>query len=174
MNLLIDGYNLIPAIPELRRLLHQDLEAGREGLIKLLQAYKKSAPDTHSIMVIFDGKGGAGAPEREKKTGGIAVRFSRGEIADNLILRLLRKEKRGAVLVTSDRALGEAAAEHASAVIRTGEFTDRLLQAQFMDEEDRGGEEGPSPRQRLSTKKKGNPRKLSKKDRQKQRTLKKL
>ena len=32
MKLLIDGYNLIPAIPELGRVLRKDLEQGREGI----------------------------------------------------------------------------------------------------------------------------------------------
>ncbi|MEE9276018.1 MAG: hypothetical protein V3V62_11990, partial [bacterium] len=117
------------------------------------------------------GRGGAG-PGR----GGIAVRFSRGEIADDLILRLLENEMRGAILVTSDRALGEAAREFAGAVVRTGEFRDRLLQARHMEGEE-GGEEGedrPPPSSRQTTKKRGNPRRLPKKERQRRGRLGKL
>lgn len=170
MQLLIDGYNLIPAIPELGRLLRQDLEAGREGLLGLLRAYRRTVKGPLSITVVFDGKGnpGGGAAPRG---GGIQVLFSRNETADDLLLRLLRGERRGAVLVTSDRALGAAARESAGAVLRSGEFADRLAQAQWMEEEK--PEEEP-PGRSISTKKKGNPRRLPKKERARQRRLERL
>ena len=172
MRLLIDGYNLIPAIPELGRVLRRDLEAGREGLVETLRAYRRSAGGGPRITVVFDGKshhdrgGSAGA-------GGIEVLFSRNEIADALILRLLKGVHRGAVLVTSDRALGEAAAPWAAEVVRTGEFRDRLRQASLM-EEDAGEGDAPPPAPRRGTKKKGNPRRASKKERARARRLRNL
>ncbi|MBI3126442.1 MAG: NYN domain-containing protein [Candidatus Tectomicrobia bacterium] len=176
MKLLIDGYNLIPAIPELGRLLRRDLEAGREALLGRLRAYRRAAREPLSITVAFDGKGGAGAGPGG---GGIRVLFSRNETADELILRLLRGEMKGAVLVTSDRALGAAAQGQAGAVLRSGEFAGRLERAQapassaepWMDEEK--PEEAP-PARSLTTKKKGNPRKLPKKERERKRRLDKL
>ena len=171
MRLLIDGYNLIPAIPELRRVLRRDLEAGREGLVETLRAYRRSAGGGPRITVVFDGKshhdrgGSAGA-------GGIEVLFSRNEIADALILRLLKGAHRGAVLVTSDRALGEAAAPWAAEVVRTGEFRDRLRQASLMEEDFQ--EDAPPPAPRRGTKKKGNPRRASKKERARARRLRNL
>lgn len=169
MKLLIDGYNLIPAIPELGRLLRQDLEAGREGLLDRLRAYRRTVRGPFSITVAFDGKGGAGggAPNGV----GIRVLFSRNETADDLILRLLRGEMRGAVLVTSDRALAAAAQGSASAVIRSGEFAGRLEQAQWLDGEK---PEEEAPARALTTKKKGNPRKLPKKERERKRKLDRL
>ena len=171
MRIVIDGYNLIPAIPELRRVLHQDLEAGREGLIGMLRNYRRNSGGNPQITVVFDGKShhehGGG-----KNAGGIEVLFSRHEIADALILRLLKERYRGAVLVTSDRALGEAAAPFASAVVRTGEFRDRLQQAAFM-EEDSTEDEEPRTRRR-DTKKKGNPRRAPKKERRRNRQLRNL
>ena len=108
MRLVIDGYNLIPAIAELRRVLHQDLEAGREGLIEMLQSYRRNSSGNPQITVVFDGK--SHHDRGGRSPGGVEVLFSRHEIADALILRLLKEKYRGAVLVTSDRALGEAAA----------------------------------------------------------------
>ncbi|MBI3026015.1 MAG: NYN domain-containing protein [Candidatus Tectomicrobia bacterium] len=173
MQLLIDGYNLIPAIPGLGRLLRQDLEAGREGLLDLLRAYKRTARGPLAITVVFDGKGNSGGSGTASapKGGGIQALFSRNETADDLLLRLLRGEKRGAVLVTSDRALGAAAQADAGAILRSGEFADRLAQTQWMEEEK--PEEEPAGRS-LSTKKKGNPRRLPKKERARQRRLEKL
>lgn len=171
MRIVIDGYNLIPAIPDLRRVLHQDLEAGREGLIEMLQSYRRNSPLDPRITVVFDGKShhdhGGG-----EYTGDIEVLFSRHEIADALILRLLKSHYKNAVLVTSDRALGEAAAPFASAVLRTGEFRDRLQQVAFMEED---ASEDESPRTpRRDTKKKGNPRRAPKKERRRNRQLKNL
>ena len=180
MQLLIDGYNLIPAIPELGRLLRQDLEAGREGLLDLLRAYKRTARGPLAITVVFDGKGNpAGGAGSAPKGGGVQVLFSRNETADDLLLRLLRGEKRGAVLVTSDRALGAAAQADAGAVLRSGEFADRLAQAQASASSAEPWMEGEKPEEEaparsLSTKKKGNPRRLPKRERERQRRLEKL
>jgi len=94
MQLLIDGYNLIPAIPELGRLLRQDLEAGREGLLAMLRAYRRTVRGPLALTVVFDGKGAAGGGGgNAPKGGGVQVLFSRNETADDLILRLLRGEK---------------------------------------------------------------------------------
>ncbi len=173
MRLVIDGYNLIPAIPELRRVLHQDLEAGRDGLIEMLRSYRRNAGGNSRITVVFDGKshhdhqrGPGGSAE------GIEVLFSRHEIADDLILRLLKDRHRGAILVTSDRALGEAAAPHASAVVRTGEFRERLYEASFMDGDAPESEATRTPRR--DTWKKGNPRRASKKERRRSRQIRNL
>ncbi|MEE9241108.1 MAG: NYN domain-containing protein [bacterium] len=170
MKLLIDGYNLIPAIPELGRVLRKDLEQGREGLLVLLRDYKRTSSSSPDITVVFDGKRNPGG-ETATRQHGINVVFSRGEIADDLILRMLQKEMRGATLVTSDRALDQAAREWAGAVVRTGEFADRLLMASEADGEPGGKEQRP---RRTSTKKKGNPRRLPKKERNRQRNLGKL
>ena len=170
MRLVIDGYNLIPAIAELRRVLHQDLEAGRNGLVEMLQSYRRNSQGNPQITVVFDGK--SHHDRGGRSPGGVEVLFSRHEIADALILRLLKNKYRGAVLVTSDRALGEAAAPFASAVVRTGEFRDRLHQAAFM--EDDAPEDDPSRTPRRDTRKKGNPRRAPKKERKRNRQLKNL
>ncbi len=74
---------------------------------------------------------------------------------------------RGATLVTSDRALGEAARALGAAVVRSGEFSGRLLMTMAGGEPE-DEEERPN---RITTKKKGNPRKLPKKERGRRRSL---
>lgn len=171
MNLIVDGYNVIPAIPELGRLLRRDLEEGREAFLKLIEIYRRTAGPS-SITVVFDGKGNTGGAV-STHSGGTQVLFSRNETADDLIIRLLSGEKRGAVLVTSDRALGATAAPLAGAVIRSGEFAGKLLQTRDTEEGAIAEEEEP-PTRRSSTKKKGNPRRLTKKERLRRKSLKKL
>ncbi len=169
MKLLIDGYNVIPAIPELRRKLRSDLEEGREAFLKLLGEYKRASATPLDITVIFDGQRNPGG-ETSARAHGINVRFSRNEIADDLILRLLENELRGATLVTSDRALRDSAQAAAGALVRSGEFADRLIMTMAAEA---GVEMEERPR-RTGTNKKGNPRKLSKKERNRQRSLRKL
>jgi len=170
MKLLIDGYNVIPAIPELGRKLRSDLEEGREAFLSLLGEYKRISSVPLDITVVFDGKRNPGR-DTTMRIHGIGVRFSRNEIADDLILRLLKNEMRGATLVTSDRALRAAAEPMAGTLARSGEFVDRLLLT--MGKASGEGEPTMRPIQN-STKKKGNPRRLSKKERSRQRSLKKL
>ena len=173
IKLLIDGYNVIPAIPELGRILRKDLEEGREAFLALLGEYRRASPASLDITVIFDGKRHTGRDragrERAGRVHGVNVRFSRNEIADDLILRMLEKKMRGATLVTSDRALGESARALGATVVRSGEFTGRLLMTMEGGEpEEEESEDRPG---RVSTKKKGNPRKLPKKERGRRRSL---
>lgn len=120
--LLIDGYNLIPAVPSLGRLIRRNVKKAREALIDLLSSYVRADPSSPAILIIFDGE-----PVAEE-TGasfeaGVEIRYSRGETADELILKLLRNEQRGAALVTSDRALRNAAEPYATELIRSGVFS---------------------------------------------------
>lgn len=170
MKLLIDGYNVIPAIPELGRKLRSDLEEGRNAFLSLLGDYKRASSAPLDITVVFDGKQNPGR-ETAMRIFGIGIRFSRNEIADDLILRLLKNEMRGATLVTSDRALRAAAEPMAGTLVRSGEFVNRLLLTMGKTSNEREPTMRPI---RNSTKKKGNPRRLSKKERVRQRSLKKL
>lgn len=173
MKLLIDGYNVIPAIPELGRALRADLEAGREAFLKLLGEYRRTSKEKLDITVIFDGQRGMGGEGADrpgnKRVHGVGVRFSRGEIADDLIVRLMKDEFSGATLVTSDRELRDRAEPLAGALIRSGEFAG-LIMTMAAD----GGVEMEERPKKTTTKKKGNPRKLSKKEREYRRSLDKL
>ncbi|MFQ5915035.1 MAG: NYN domain-containing protein [Nitrospinota bacterium] len=170
--LLIDGYNLIPALPTLGRLARHDLAKARASLLDLLENYRTQAPSRPSIVVVFDGQAGI-ETRGERGRPGIEVRFSRGETADDLLLRLLRNEKKGAILVTSDRALADAARGLGAEVMRSGEFADRLISRLDSRPEDRESPEDdvmPS----FSTRKKGNPKRRPKRARQRARRLRGL
>ena len=124
--IVIDGYNLIPALPKLGRLARRDLRKSRDSLLGLLCDYRVRHTPPPFILVVFDGKARQEA-KTESPAPGVEVRFSSGETADDLILGVLRNENRGATLVTSDRALIEAASVFANRVIRSGEFVRTLL-----------------------------------------------
>ncbi len=171
LHLLIDGYNLIRRCPELARLDREDLARGREALLARLAVYRRVK--AHRITVVFDGAGApVGLPERDRKAG-IRVLFSRGgETADRLIARLAREEPESALVVTSDAALQRAVSSSGAAVVSVEEFATRLELALG------GGAVDDSPKDfeghRIVTRKKGNPRRASKRERRTRRQTEKL
>ncbi|HEY0186009.1 MAG TPA: NYN domain-containing protein [Cellulomonas sp.] len=100
-HLVVDGYNVsklawpdLPLIEQRRRLTERLANlAGRTGA---------------EVTCCFDGQDGPTSTRAPAAPRGVRVLFARGEIADDLIRRLVRAEPRGRVVVavTSDRALG--------------------------------------------------------------------
>jgi predicted RNA-binding protein with PIN domain len=101
----VDGYNLMHQMPELRKRIETDLEGCREALLARLAgfAHRKSAP----VTVIFDGARDAGRPPNRWKA--LEVRFSiPPQKADPVIKAVIAARKKGEdmVIVTSDRDIG--------------------------------------------------------------------
>src|ERR1700741_4909348 len=163
MRWLVDGYNVIRRAPELRSREQESLEAGRQALCAMLVAVARVSHDT--FTVVFDGvdaggRGGGGA--------GVTVIFSSArESADHVLAKMARE---GGAVVSNDREVRRAAERAGAVVVTTDQFLARLDQAPARppetapDERDGEEEERRGPR-------KGNPRRLSKKDRAIQRAL---
>ena len=163
MHIIIDGYNLVRQSQELSRLDRVDMARGREALIEKLAAYRRLKP--HRITVVFDGAGAPPLSPARDRAKGIGVVFSRaGETADTVIARMARQERATAMVVTSDLALARGAEACGAAVIESAEFEARMAMAAAME----GGEpaEGELRRRRVSTRKKGEGRRLPKRLRQ--------
>ncbi|WP_376790069.1 NYN domain-containing protein [Thermoflexus sp.] len=111
MPFLIDGHNLIGAMPDLR------LEDPNDEA-RLVERLQRLAMRTgRRITVVFDrgAPGGASALSR----GGVTVRFaSSGVTADELLIRQIRSERnpRGLIVVSSDRSVQEAARRYGASV----------------------------------------------------------
>ena len=162
LHIIIDGYNLIRQSSKLSVLDNQDIQFGRDALIQDLVAYKKIR--AHRITVVFDGTNAPSVSERRTRVSGIDIRFSaRGELADQLINRMVLKSGAQAMVVTSDRAVADFAVHHGAAAISSQKFEDKLSMAAYMDAKGLETEdnEGWTP----TTKKKGPNRRLKKKDR---------
>lgn len=103
--LLVDGYNVIHAWPELAKLQEDNIEHARSKLVEILIDY--AALTGQKVMVVFDAhlvKGGTGSDELLQ---GVRVIFSQeGETADMVIERMVGDlAARGRVFVaTSDWA----------------------------------------------------------------------
>lgn len=97
MRFLVDGYNVTKRDPATASL---PLDAQREALVARLAVRGRDLIGTGPIVVVFDGVlGGTGTRGR----GSVQVRYSRGESADDLIVRLAAEGD--ATVVTSDGGL---------------------------------------------------------------------
>ncbi|HZD42247.1 MAG TPA: NYN domain-containing protein, partial [Terriglobales bacterium] len=99
--------------------------------------------------------------------------FSRlGEPADSVIVRRARKQSAGSVVVTSDREVRNAVERFGAVAIHAAEFREMLrsLVESFDDRQDLELDESP----RWGSGKKGNPRRLSKKEKKRREKLNKL
>jgi predicted RNA-binding protein with PIN domain len=172
LHIIIDGYNLIRQSASLSALENQDLQLGRDTLIKMLVAYKKIK--RHKITIVFDGTHAPGYLDRRDRSQGITVTYSRqGETADTVIKGMAAREKEKALVVSSDREIAEFAAASQAAVISSPEFEERVAMAGYMEMKGGSVDEGHSGWE-PTTRKKGPRRRLSKKDRKNRSKVKKL
>ncbi len=137
MQWLIDGHNLIGQMPTLR--LDDPHDEAR--LVEYLRSYR--ARTGHRVTVIFD----AGLQYRvaeTKKSGGVTVQFApHGQTADQIIIRRLRQVKNPPEwgVVSSDRAVQQAARQARVRVLAAREFAQQLLQSSpVAPEDDRGSQ----------------------------------
>ena len=177
MHIIIDGYNLIRQSPSLSRLERISLEEGRKGLIRRLSAYRKLRGNR--ITVVFDGWIDGASRETRLKEGGLQIVYSRrGEQADEVIKRMSRKRGEEIVVVTSDRDVADAAVRSGNVALASAVFEMRMAldeiapagQDDFFPDEQDDSESGRNS----ATKKRGPSRKLSKRERQARKVLKKL
>jgi predicted RNA-binding protein with PIN domain len=100
---LVDGYSVLHAWPQVRRLAGRSLEQQRDALIAVLRRYADSSG--RRVTVVFDGYAAKRKPEVAEKVPGIEVLFSEmGKTADDVIERLVAQaERRDQIeVVTSD------------------------------------------------------------------------
>lgn len=170
-HIIIDGYNLLFSSNLVES--SGDLERLREELIQILVRYRRGRG--HRLTVVFDGTEGAGGSPRSQRRGSLRVVFSRrGETADEAILRRLAEAGDGWVLVTSDRELERSALKAGAEVVGVEEFALRVSEALSSPDHVEAEEEELDEEPTLSTRKRGNPRKASRRARRRSSRLKKL
>lgn len=163
MEIIIDGYNLIGRDQG----LSGPLEHKRNWLLQQLSRFREQK--NFEVTVVFDGWQSGSRYEVEEKRAGVRVVFSRlGEKADGVIIRIARAKGSGCVVVTSDREIRSAVEKFGAVSLRSGEFAEilRRIDAPPCDIEEYDSE--PDSR------KKGNPRRLSKADKRRIEILRKL
>jgi predicted RNA-binding protein with PIN domain len=179
MRWFIDGYNVIRRDPDLRAREAESLEAGRRALQHLLARAHRDPRD--EFTVVFDGSGIRGGTPPD---GRIRMIFSRPPLtADDELERLARHWKSGAVVVSSDRRVQDAARRAGCAALTAEQFLEGLSahgasagseprRSSLGPPSDKAGLEDPATTDPAT--KKGNPRRLSKKARRARRALGRL
>ena len=122
MPILIDGHNLIGRM-SLLSLADADDE---EALVKLLQPYR--ARTGKAITVVFD-PGAVSVSPRKRRVGGVEVVFApHGSSAVAVIARRVEKsqDRRGWLVVTSDRALAERVSSLGARVLPADDLAEEL------------------------------------------------
>lgn len=162
MHWLVDGYNVIRREPALAERERESLEAGRQALCRLLSNAARVSGDR--FTVVFDGSRAGGS--FSGGPGVHAIFSSARETADHVLARMATA---GAAVVSNDREVQRAAARARAITITADEFLSRLERAGRVRGPDKDDEEAGRPQP-----KKGNPRRLSKKDRRAARALGRL
>ncbi len=130
--LLVDGYNVVHAWPELKDLMHESLEAARDRLIERLSVYAQVRGV--EVTVVFDAHRTASMSSAEEWRQGVRVVFTRkGLSADHAIERMAyAAAERGDVLMvaTSDRFQRDLVRGMGGAVISAPELERQVVEAE--------------------------------------------
>ena len=125
MTMILDGYNVIHAVPELARHLDRSLQSAREALVRLCQEYRRGRGDVGRCYVVFDGRADHAFSSPASDLGCVAVLFTQEpEEADARILRLIEAERgRGrCVVVSNDNEVSNNARAFGARIISAQEF----------------------------------------------------
>jgi uncharacterized protein len=146
MRIIIDGYNLLKAMPECRSLETLDSERARDHLIGLLGRYRWLKG--HQVSVVFDGwLDGHFLPRRLNIRGVQVIYSQRGEQADDVIRQMAPQVAHQGVVVTSDRVLAHHMQCLGAEVMASAQFGERLRTALEKGGADDQQEANTSPRQ---------------------------
>ena len=128
ITLVLDGYNVIHAVPEFAQQLDRSLHAAREALVEFCQAYRTRRGDIQRLYVVFDGDDAyAHGPSADR--GGVTVLFTRRqEEADDRILRVIRDDggRSRFVIVSNDTYIFNNARAHGARMMSVKAFSAQL------------------------------------------------
>ena len=131
VTLILDGYNVAHAVPEVARHLDGSLQVARDTLVRLCQAYQARRGDIGKIYVVFDGRDAEIFGSREQTQGGVTVLFSqKPEEADQRILRVIEAAKGPGrcVVVSNDNEVSNNARAFGASVLSVQQFYEQARQ----------------------------------------------
>jgi len=171
MRILIDGYNYLHFLQEEHKGVNlTDFEGAREKLISLMSQYRKYKPNT--IIIVFDGTHSYNCYRSKESQRGVTVFFSaQGERADDVLMDLASC---GDLVVTADREIRDFVEKNGAESIIPADFHQKVSMASMMGAEKEECDNDDPYIRPVSTKKKGNPKRKSKKARKAERYLRKL
>ena len=130
---IVDGYNVVHAWPELKRLLTgASLEAGRDRLIQRLSVFGMVVGA--DVTVVFDAHHSTARTNSEEMVDGVRVIFTRkGHSADHVIERMAYEASEAGDVITvatSDRFQRDLVRGMGGAVISALELERRVIDAE--------------------------------------------
>ena len=147
--LIVDGYNVVHAWPELKRILQtRGLEGARDRLVHVLSEY--AAHTGIRVTVVFDSHERTDSAEPPQVIDGVTVRFgNRTASADHVIERLAqassrRGDARQVTVATGDRLQRALVGAMGVATISAEALADEVAQATTEASASRRRTEGPS------------------------------
>jgi predicted RNA-binding protein with PIN domain len=168
-DIIIDGYNLMG-------IFHKNLEKARHDLIQKINRY--ASAKNHNIVLVFDGWKDGGFEETKERMGNTTVIYSSiGVKADHVIKNILASSSARWIVVSSDREISAFAEKHGSGALRTEEFEKKLYAAFSVNEPSQNDESSDSDNDSyglMRREKKGNPKRLSRKNKRKMEALNKI
>ncbi|MBI2495242.1 MAG: NYN domain-containing protein [Candidatus Omnitrophica bacterium] len=129
--MILDGYNVIHAVPEMSRRLDRGVQSAREALVRLCQEYQGRRGDIERLYVVFDGRDASASGSLEQHHGGVTVLFTQEpEEADARILRVIESQRgRRCVVVSNDNEVFNNARAFGARVMSVQEFYEQLRPA---------------------------------------------
>jgi predicted RNA-binding protein with PIN domain len=130
---IVDGYNVIHAWPQLKRLLGEaSLEAARDRLIERLSVFGMVVGA--EVTVVFDAHHSTARSNSQETVEGVHVVFTRkGHSADHVIERIAYAAAQGGDVITvatTDRTQGDLVRGMGGAVISALELERRVVDAE--------------------------------------------
>ena len=125
MAYIVDGNNVMGQTPG----WHRDKPGSRQRLLRELAAFV--AATRARVTVVFDGAPEDGVPDGATFRGVKVYYPGRGSDADSVIERLVAgsRDRRGLLVVTSDRQLAAECRDLGARVVRSGEFRKQMASA---------------------------------------------
>lgn len=168
MRWIVDGYNVIRRDPDLASAEASGLEPGRAALLRVVIGAAQRTGD--AFTVVFDGAPG---PAAAPGNGQVDLVFSRPpESADDVVIALARRLGQGAIVVTSDRTVGDASRRAGATILSAEQFVSAARVAPVVDEPETDDDEDDEDVRDRG--KRGNPRKRSAEERAVERALQRL
>ena len=124
MNIIIDGYNVLGVRGWTGLSSSKNIEQLREQLIQDLSRYWQIKG--HPITLVFDAWREPHSEHREHRSGVEVLYSQRGERADQVVQRMARQFGRDCVVVSSDLEIIATAKAHSALTMSAREFQGRL------------------------------------------------
>lgn len=162
-HIIVDGYNVIRADPRLQSFERVSLEHAREVLVRTLASSPRLVND--QVTVVFDGIGGTRQHVQSQRMGRILILYSaRGQTADDVIVTHAQNQSSQAkvIVVSNDVAVRENC-RAAGCEVSGSENLLSQLPGQRRPRPEPADDDERDPT--LSTVKRGNPRRSSKRER---------